>query len=344
MSAAKEAARGAGAGRYRPYPAYKHSGVEWLGEIPAHWEALRNLALFDDRREKGHPDLPIYSVTQAAGVIPQDEVDIKIVRPSDNREGYKRIVRGDLVYNKMRMWQGAVGTSPATGIVSPAYVVCAPRRPIITRYFEYQYRTPLIITECGRFSYGICDDMNSLRFEDFKGIYSLVPPESEQRAIAAFLDRETARIDALVAKKERLIELLQEKRTALITRAVTKGLDPTVPMKDSGVEWLGEIPAHWEVEVNRWLFRESDVRSQLGAEELLKVSHITGVTRRSEKPDVTMIEAESHEGCKMCGNGELAINTMWAWMGALGMTREHGIVSPSCNVHRIAHTGLGAQY
>jgi type I restriction enzyme S subunit len=123
--------------------------------------------------------------------------------------------------------------------------------------------------------------------------------------------------------------VLQEKRAALITRAVTKGLDPTVPMKDSGVEWLGQIPAHWEVEENRWLFRESDTRSQLGEEILLTVSHITGVTPRAEKPDVTMIEAESHEGYKICCSGELAINTMWAWMGALGIAFQHGMVSPS---------------
>lgn len=110
------------------------------------------------------------------------------------------------------------------------------------------------------------------------------------------------------------------------------------------MEWLGQIPAHWEVEENRWLFRESDIRSRLGEEELLTVSHITGVTRRSEKPDVTMIEAESHEGYKICGSGELAINTMWAWMGALGIAREHGMVSPSYNVYRIVNTGLVPGY
>ena len=118
-------------------------------------------------------------------------------------------------------------------------------------------------------------------------------------AIVGFLDRETAKIDALAAKKERLIDLLQEKRIALITRAVTRGLDPDVSMKDSGVEWLGEIPAHWEVKRNHLLFREVDQRSVTGEEELLTVSHITGVPRRSEKV-VTLIKAESHEGYKLC--------------------------------------------
>jgi len=114
-----------------------------------------------------------------------------------------------------------------------------------------------------------------------------VPPLREQRSIADYLDRETARLDALVAAKERVLGLLVEKRRALITRAVTRGLDPHAPLRDSGIPWLGEIPAHWEIERARWLFRERDQRSDTGEEELLTVSHLTGVTPRSEK-DVNM--------------------------------------------------------
>jgi type I restriction enzyme S subunit len=178
---------------------------------------------------------------------------------------------------------------------------------------------------------------------EMKGIQIQHPALAEQNSIAAFLNLETAKIDALIEKKEQLIELLQEERTALITQAVTKGLDPTVPMKDSGVEWLGTIPVHWRTETNRWLFRESDIRSKSGEEELLTVSHLTGVTRHSEK-DVTMIEAESHEGYKICRAGELAINTMWAWMGALGMAREDGMVSPSYNVYAMTSSVLNPRY
>jgi len=171
-----------------------------------------------------------------------------------------------------------------------------------------------------------------------------LPPVPEQHAIVSFLNRETAKFGAMVTKKERLIELLQEERVALITRAVTKGVDTNAQMKDSGVEWLGEIPRDWEVKENQWLFRESDLRSMDGREELLTVSHITGVTCRSDKPDVTMIEAESHEGYKLCRAGDLAINTMWAWMGALGVAFEDGIVSPSYNVYRIRNNRLSPDY
>ena len=159
-----------------------------------------------------------------------------------------------------------------------------------------------------------------------------VPPLSQQSAIADYLDRETARLDALVAAKERVLGLLAEKRRALITRAVTRGLDPRAPLRDSGIAWLGEIPAHWETERTRWLFRERDERSVTGEEELLTVSHLTGVTLRSEKA-VNMFEAETTEGYKLCIAGDLVINTLWAWMGAMGVARTNGIVSPAYNVY-----------
>lgn len=164
------------------------------------------------------------------------------------------------------------------------------------------------------------------------GIEVPVPSSSVQRVIADYLDRETAQIAALAAAKARLLALLAEKRRALITRAVTRGLDPNAPLRASGVPWLGEVPAHWGVERARWLFRERDERSVTGEEELLTVSHLTGVTPRSEK-EVNMFEAETTEGYKLCYAGDLVINTLWAWMGAMGVAPVDGIVSPAYNVY-----------
>jgi type I restriction enzyme S subunit len=158
------------------------------------------------------------------------------------------------------------------------------------------------------------------------------PPLLTQRSIADFLDRETIRIDALVAAKELLIELLVEKRKAIIAMAVMRGLEPKVKLRDSGVAWLGEVPAHWGTERARWLFRERDLRSESGEEEMLTVSHLTGVTPRSEK-DVNMFEAETNEGYKVCEPGDLVINTLWAWMGAMGIAPMKGIVSPAYHVY-----------
>ena len=159
-----------------------------------------------------------------------------------------------------------------------------------------------------------------------------VPPLSIQRAIADYLDRETARLDALIVEKERLLKLLAEKHQSLITHAVTRGLEPSSSIRNSGISWLGEIPDHWKVERARWLFRERDQRSATGDEELLTVSHLTGVTPRSEK-EVHMFEAETTEGYKLCMQGDLVINTLWAWMGAMGISPVDGLVSPAYNVY-----------
>jgi type I restriction enzyme, S subunit len=140
-----------------------------------------------------------------------------------------------------------------------------------------------------------------------------IPTLCRQGVVADYLDRETARLDGLVAAKERVLGLVAEKRQALITRAVTRGLDPRAPLRDSDIPWLGEVPAHGEVERTRWLFRERDKRSETGEEELLTVSHFTGVTPRSEK-DVN--------------------NTLWSWMGAMGVAPMNGIVSPAYNVYQ----------
>jgi len=169
--------------------------------------------------------------------------------------------------------------------------------------------------------------------DKFGGMWVWLPESQRQNSIADFLDRETAQLDALIAAKERILVLLEEKRRALITRAVTRGIDSKVPMRDSGVPWLGEIPAHWATERSRWLFFPIDKRSETGEEELLTVSHLTGVTARSEK-EVYMFEANSREGYKICQKGDLVINTLWAWMGAMGISPIAGIVSPDYHVYR----------
>lgn len=159
-----------------------------------------------------------------------------------------------------------------------------------------------------------------------------VPPRKMQKAIASFLNRETTDIDALIAAKQRLLELLAEKRRVIVAEAIMRGLNPAPSLRPSGIDWLGDIPAHWEVERSRWLFQERDERSATGEEEMLTVSHLTGVTPRSEK-DVNMFEAETTAGYKLCFAGDLAINTLWAWMGAMGTARVDGIVSPAYNVY-----------
>ena len=229
------------------YKRYKDSGIEWLGEVPEHWDVRRNLGVFDERKECNQPEEVLLSVTVSRGIIRQSEITAKKDSSNDDKSKYKVVRVGDLAYNKMRAWQGALGISAFNGIVSPAYVVLAPRNQVLSKYFHYLYRTPQFITEANRLSYGLCGDMNSLRYEHFKTSYTPLPPDDEIDRIVAFLDQKTAEIDALIAKKQRQIELLDEQKAILINRAVTRGLNPDAKLKPSGIEWIGEIPVGWEV-------------------------------------------------------------------------------------------------
>ncbi len=203
-----------------------------------------------------------------------------------------------------------------------------PKGTIDGRFLSYVLPAPLkLINE---FTYSTT--VKHLSSFDILKIHFPYPSIHQQRLIADYLDRETAKIDALVNTKEQLLEILAEKRRALITHAVTRGINPNASIRDSGIPWLGEIPAHWETERAKWLFIERDVRSETGEEEMLTVSHITGVTPRSEK-NVNMFEAESTEGYKVCYAGDLVINTLWAWMGAMGVSPMHGIVSPAYHIY-----------
>lgn len=237
-------------GGLKPYPKMKDSGVQWLGEVPAHWEILPNRAVFTEIKDRGYPEADMLSVTITRGVIRQQallEDGAKKDSSNLDKSAYKLVGRGDIAYNKMRAWQGAVGVSEYEGIVSPAYVVQRPRESTAPRYLHYLLRTPAFAKEAERWSYGITSDMWSLRPEHFKMIYSCLPPLPEQAAIVRFLDYMDRRIRRYIRAKQKLIKLLEEQKQAIIHRAVTRGLDPNVRLKPSGVEWLGEVPEHWEV-------------------------------------------------------------------------------------------------
>jgi type I restriction enzyme, S subunit len=236
--------------KIKPYPEMKDSGVEWLGHVPEHWEILPNRTLFNEIKDSGYPDEEMLSVTIKKGVVKQTKLlEDSSKKDSSNldKSKYKLLRPGDLAYNKMRAWQGAIGTSEFRGIISPAYVVQRPRDDESSLYFHNLFRTPSFAKEAERWSYGITSDMWSLRPEHFRLIYSCVPPRLEQAAIVKYLDYMDRRIKKLIAAKKKLIKLLEEQKQTIIHQAVTEGLDPDVPMKDSGVEWLGKVPEHWDV-------------------------------------------------------------------------------------------------
>ena len=248
----REAAESKGEGRESPsnfpgYREYKSSGIEWLREIPSHWDSKPLWTLFRRVKRVGYSDETLLSVYRDHGVIPKASRDDNYNKPSEDLSSYQLVEVGDLAINKMKAWQGSVAISGYRGIVSPAYHVYECHHQEDGRYLHYLFRSKEYISGYLANSKGIRVNQWDLEPQQHSRMPALLPTLDEQKTIAAFLDYETAKIDALIDEQKRLIRLLKEKREAVISHAVTKGLDPNVPMKDSGVEWLGEVPAHWGV-------------------------------------------------------------------------------------------------
>lgn len=229
-------------GRYQPYLGYKDSGVEWLGELPEHWEVKRLGHFFEERREKvSDKDYPALSVTMQ-GVVPQLEHAAK----TDTGDNRKLVLKNDFVINSRSDRKGSSGVSPLDGSVSLISIVMTPRK-INPKFAHHLLRSYPFQEEFYRYGKGIVADLWSTNSSEMKSILMPDIPEGEQEKIANFLDYETAKIDTLIEKQQQLIKLLKEKRQAVISHAVTKGLNPNAPMRDSGVEWLGEVPEHWKI-------------------------------------------------------------------------------------------------
>lgn len=217
-------------------------------------------------------------------------------------------------------------------VCSNFLVAMKPAEGFLSKYLVYLHSA---LYSCGATRVAIkqTTGIQNVDLEDYFDQQVALPSLKEQIQIANFLDAETERISQLIAVKQKQVDLLTEKRSAVINDFLTNGLNKDAPRRNSDIPWLGEIPAHWQIERAKWLFIERDDRSDSGDEELLTVSHLTGVTSRAEK-DVNMFMAESLEGYKRCQVGDLVINTLWAWMGAMGIARQPGIVSPAYNVYK----------
>lgn len=234
-------------GRYKVYPVYKDSGIEWLGNVPKSWKLSRLGGMFEERREKvSDKDFSALSVTQD-GIVPQLENAAK-TDAGDNR---KKVCINDFVINSRSDRKGSSGTSKLSGSVSLISIVLTPRN-INPNFAHHLLRSYPFQNEFYRYGKGIHADLWSTNYSEMKNIILALPDDIEQQKIANFLDHETVKIDTLITKQEKLIELLKEKRQAVISHAVTKGLNPEAPMKDSGVEWLGEVPEHWVIKSYRY--------------------------------------------------------------------------------------------
>lgn len=225
------------------YKEYKDSGVKWLGEIPSHWELLKSKFLWRETFENsksGKEDL--LSVSQYTGVT-KSMADSR----SESLEGYKIVHKDELVINIMLAWLGGLGVSDFEGVVSPAYCTYKLIRNENPKFLHYLYKTPMYLAEFARHSTGVVPSRWRMYTDNFGQVLSLLPPLPEQDAIVRYLDSATSEIDKAIAMQQKMIDLLNERKQIIIQNAVTKGLDENVEMKESGVEWIGRIPKHWDV-------------------------------------------------------------------------------------------------
>jgi type I restriction enzyme S subunit len=326
----------------KPYPECNESGLPWLGRVPGHWELRRLRHLIKGRLTYGanaaaeftNPDWPRYiRITdfRADGSLKADT--FRSLPP--NMACDYMVDPGDILLARSGATVGkAFLVVKLTGAACHAgYLIRArPNCSLVSSEFLFAF------TQSSAFSAWKDSTFNTATIQNigadkYANLPVPFPPPEEQAAIARFLDWANGRLERAIRAKRKVIALLTEQKQAIIYRTVTRGLDPSAPLKPSGILWLGDIPRHWEVRRAKYLYREVDERSTDGSQELLSVSHLTGVTPRSQK-NITMFKAASYAGHKLCRPGDLVVNTMWAWMGALGVSTHAGIISPAYAVYR----------
>ena len=310
------------------YPAYEDSGEPWLGQVPHHWKLRRTKTVLRERSDKGHPHEPPLAATQTKGVVRKDEYENRTVLALKDLHLLKLVREGDFVIS-LRSFQGGIEYARHRGIISPAYTVLYLMDPDVHAYLAWLFKSHPYIENLSLHVTGIRQGQN-IDYEKLGRSRLPVPPHEDRVQIVRFLDRTDRRIRRYIAAKRTLLGLLNEQKQAIIDHAVTRGLDPNVRLKPSGVEWLGEVPEHWDVRRVQGIFRERNEKGQSGW-PILAVSIAHGVTRGDETDeDGRPRRLIDDRGLyKLAHEGDIAYNTMRMWQGAVGVVPVDGLVSPA---------------
>lgn len=313
------------------YNAYKDSGVKWIGEIPSHWGCIKIKHLLKERVEKSADGIgePL-SMSQKFGLIPTSQMDI-VPNAATSYIGAKHTHKGDMVLNKLKAHLGVFALSSYDGLVSPDYAVYYGTGRADMEFLEYLFKTPLYVSEFIKKTTGVAIGFNRLYTDDLFSISAHYPPLHEQQAIVGYLKDKTLKIEQYVSARERERELLDSLKQSEIANVVTKGLNPNVKMKDSGIPWIGEIPEHWTLRRVKFIFTESKDKSVLGKEMPLSLGKETGIIPSSEKKNKTM-ESASFVGCKIVNKGDIVFNRFKARLFAI--SDYEGVVSSDYAVYK----------
>lgn len=312
------------------YNAYKDSGVKWIGEIPSHWGCIKIKHLLKERVEKSADGIgePL-SMSQKFGLIPTSQMDI-VPNAATSYIGAKHTHKGDMVLNKLKAHLGVFALSSYDGLVSPDYAVYYGTGIADMEFLEYLFKTPLYVSEFIKKTTGVAIGFNRLYTDDLFSISAHYPPLHEQQAIVDYLKDKTLKIEQYFSARERERELLDSLKQSEIANIVTKGLDPNVKMKDSGIPWIGEIPEHWEVRKLRHFIKFVSIKG-FGEKKLLSVTREQGVIERNveSKEENHNFIPDDLNGYKLVKVGQFVINKMKSWQGSYGVSNFEGIVSPA---------------
>ena len=324
--------------------ATKDSGISWLGEYPSDWELKKIKYCLQERVEKNNPvrTTEILSLTAKQGVIPYDQKEGGGNKPKEDVSAYRLAYPGDIVMNSMNILSGSVGLSQYFGCVSPVYYMLRPWKVTEdVRYYNYTFQTTMFQRSLFGLGNGILikesgnGKLNTIRMripmDKFGELFIPVAPIDEQQRIADVLDAKCAEIDALVADIQSQIDTLEQYKRSVITETVTKGLNPDAEMKDSGVQWIGDTPAHWGVIRGKYILRymQKPVRENDGVITCFRDGEVTLRSNRRED-GFTMSDKEiGYQGIDV---GDLVVHGMDGFAGAIGISDSRGKASPVLNV------------
>lgn len=306
----------------------KDSGIEWIGAIPQDWQLSKIGSLYTQRNEKvSDKDYQPLSVTMQ-GILPQ----LATAAKTDDGDNRKLVRVGDFAINSRSDRRGSCGISPLDGSVSLINIILTPRTAMHPGYYNWLFHTTLFADEFYKWGHGIVADLWTTRWQEMKSITVPVPEYAEQERIAAFLDAECAEIDTVLEKTRASIEEYKKLKHAVITQAVTKGIRGDRPMKNSGIEWIGEIPAEWDVIRVKQLLKERNERSKEGKEEPLSMSQKVGLVPTKFLESIPNM-ASSFVGAKLAYVDDLVFNKLKAHLGVFSVSRYDGLVSPDYAVY-----------
>lgn len=311
------------------YYSYKPSGIFWVSKIPTHWHINKLKYVLTKLDRERLPNSELLICSNSGNVTLRGDTKLGLV--SSTNDIYQGVKSGDLLIHGMDTWHGAVGISQYDGMCTPVVHVCNSTQNKQWVYYYIRFMAQSKVFKL--ISNGVRQNTSDFRsWDKFAAIPILLPPLSEQEKIVEFLTSKTSQIDAQITERERELQLLNELKQAEIANIVTHGLNPDVPMKDSGIPWIGQIPEHWEVMRMKRIFSESQEKTDVDGGQLLSLSQYTGVTPKIEGQKVGMFEAETTVGYNVVHPGQFVMNIMLAWNGSYAVSDYEGVISPAYSV------------